>query len=120
MRQSQERQAASKVIKALMIFCVLIACPQKVLAWSSWSTLTDNYFEKSGSETQVVLVVDAQFHTCGWNNAGSINLSYLGEDAFRMLVAAALSAQASGKEIQFQVDGCWADRARVIGLKLSN
>jgi hypothetical protein len=117
-----ERCSVNTVMRRFLQGAVLltIALSWPARSWTGWMALTDNYFEGTGTNHAVVIQMNTDFHSCGWNNAGQINLNVVGTDAFKSLTAVILSAWISEKMIDVAVDGCAGDRARVVGLKISH
>ncbi len=62
--------------------------------------------------------MDQNFHNCGWNTAGYINSSVVGESQFKMLASAVLVASTTNRPLALLVDGCDGDRAKLYGVSL--
>ncbi|WP_316672703.1 hypothetical protein [uncultured Tolumonas sp.] len=105
-------------MKKLLLSLSLLLLAGQASAWTGNLKVTDNYFEGTGNNARLVLVVDQNFHTCGWNNAANIDLSQVGSEAYRTLVSVALAAMVSGRPLSLDTNSCAGDRASVFGLKL--
>jgi hypothetical protein len=92
--------------------------------WTNYMTISANYIEGVGalptSTVRIVLIMNADFHTCGWSPAANLNNWYVGDSLFKVLSAAALAAITSNKRVALATSGCDGDRANIIGLRIEN
>lgn len=109
-------------IKYLLIpaftFLSFVSIPS--FAWTGHLGIVDNYFEPStDGSARVVLVLDQDVHSCGWNNAVHIEEHLLTPGMFKELLAVSLTAIATNRKISVQIDaGCFSDRATIRGIRL--
>jgi hypothetical protein len=111
---------------ALRKTTILLAAlaPATLLAAWSWTSnmgIVETYFHPLAPGTApnyIVVAMDQNFHNCGWNNAGNINSSVVGESQYKMLASAVLTASTTNRPLALLVDGCDGDRAKIHGVKL--
>lgn len=99
-----------------------LALPALSLAdtWQGYQLVSDNYFEGTGNAAHIVVVLPGNFNSCGWDNAGMIQLSVVGAEQYRALTELLLVAMSEGRTVSVATGGCSGNRANIIGLKLGN
>lgn len=107
--------------KIIFILSVLFSANvSAVTGWQSFMAITDNYWGSVTGGRNIVLVMDADFHTCGWNAAADIREAVVGPELFDTLTSVSLSSIMAGKKISVWVDGCVDDRAKVMSIRIQN
>lgn len=110
----------SKWVAGLLACAVLPSWALAADGWQGYQTVADNFFEGSGPNSHMVVVLSGNFNGCGWDNAGQINLTTVGSDQYRALSEVLLVALSEGRMVSVYTNGCVNGRASVTGLKLGN
>jgi hypothetical protein len=112
-----------RVAPAVALFASLfVAHSAWAWSWTGYLTVGDHYIHSTstGSTDRVLVIASTQnFHSCGWNNAGQVHASVVGDQMFNTLTAAFLTAWTTDKQLDLLIDGCDGDRAKVVGIKIA-
>lgn len=105
----------------LCIFLVAATAARAAWTWTPYLSLADNYVHPTNTQYDraLVLATTANFNSCGWNNAGQVIATAVGDEMFNTLTATFLVAWTTDKQVSLLMDGCDGDRARIIGIKLA-
>jgi len=92
--------------------------------WTNFMSISSNYIHpihQGSSDRVLVLAMNVNFHSCGWNAAANINSTIVGEQTFDTLTAAFLSAWMANKTVSLLIDSdnCDGNRAKVYGIRVS-
>ena len=108
-----------KYLRIFIFFAILPLTSSADNGWQTFMTMTGNYFEGIGNGHQIVLRMEAPFHSCGNNSLANINLSVIGPEAFSTLSSVVLSSWIANKKLSLNVQGCQGDRAKVVALRIA-
>ena len=86
--------------------------------WESPGLIKEVYFESEGAIQRMTLVMENQFHQCGWAEAAEFRTDYLDQNFYQTLVSAALSAKIAKVPATIYFNGCQTNRARSYAIKL--
>ena len=115
-------------IKKLMLFVGLFLLNMNAATaaweWTKFMSIASNYIHPiaQGSMDRVlVLTMNENFHSCGWNAAANINSTIVGEQTFDTLTATFLSAWMANKTVSLLIDSdnCDGSREKVYGIRIS-
>ena len=104
---------------AAALCSLLVMGSAKAAFWTGTLGINQQIAEPVSGVPRIVLLMDSDFHSCGWNGAANITQSVVGDTMFKLLYSTALSAVLSGKAVTLLVDGCSGDRANVVGIQIS-
>ena len=108
-----------KCVHVAVALCLLLWTGAVSAAWSGYININQQIAEPVGVTSRFVLLMESNFHSCGWNGAANITQSVVGDMMFKLLYSTALSAVLAGKPVMLLVDGCSGDRANVVGIQIS-
>lgn len=106
-------------MKRVFTLGFLIFFTMSAHAWLGPSVqIVDIYFEGLANDQRMVIVVDRNIHSCGWNSAAQIDRSVVGDQAFQTYSSVILSAFYASPKVDLAVSGCTGDRARVYAVRI--
>ncbi|HEY6528116.1 MAG TPA: hypothetical protein VIZ65_05440 [Cellvibrionaceae bacterium] len=106
-------------MKNFFSLCFLLSFTTSAHAWLGPSVqIVDIYFEGLGNDQRMVIVVDRNIHTCGWNSAAQIDRNVVGDQAYQTYTSVILSAFHASTKTDLALIGCTGDRARVNAVRI--
>ncbi len=99
-----------------MLIITTLSLPVVAVAdgWSSFHKVFNTYF----SVDKTVVVLEEDFHTCGNNNWGKLDVAAVGENFAQTFNAAVISAISERRGISVDVEGCSGNRANIVGVRI--
>ena len=111
------------MIRVILFVVVFFSNSSLYAEWTPFMSINDNYWSKYDSSQNIVLVLESNFHSCGWNAAADIRESEVGSDLYKTLTSVALSSIMANKKISVWIADsglgrCIDDRAKVTGIRI--